>query len=66
MLLLVTGQIEQIINVIGTPSVEEIYCTGRTKSRDIILKMGKVTPKRFEDMFPKANADGNMTAYSSY
>ena len=49
-----------IINVVGTPTVEEIYHISKAKSREEVFKLGKIAPKKFADLFPKANPDGKI------
>jgi hypothetical protein len=48
-----------IINVIGTPPIEEIYQISKTKSREIVFKLGKIEPAKLEDLFPDAPPNGN-------
>jgi mitogen-activated protein kinase 1/3 len=54
-LLLVTHQIELIIDLIGTPSMEEIYQISTTKTREIVFNFGNNEPKKFQDVFHDFN-----------
>jgi hypothetical protein len=49
---------ELIINLIGTPPIEDIYQISTTKSREIVFKLGKIEPKNLAEIFPSANLDG--------
>lgn len=44
-----------IINLLGTPPIQEIYQISNSKARENVFKMGKIPPKDFETIFPDAD-----------
>lgn len=52
-----TEQIELILSILGTPKIEDIYKEGRTNSRELIYKYGKIEKVPWKDILPKANDD---------
>jgi hypothetical protein len=54
----VNEQLELIFNLLGTPTVEEIYKISKSDSRDIVLKFGNVEKKNLSDLFPGIPLEG--------
>ena len=52
------NQIEIILEVIGTPTDEEIGSIPREKSRKLVKSMPKKKGKTLESIFPKASPKG--------
>lgn len=54
------NQIEIILEVIGTPTEEEIGSIPREKSRKLVKSMPKKKGKSLESIFPKASPNGSF------
>ena len=52
-----TEQVELIIQVLGTPKIDEIYKKGRDKSREIIFKFGPLEKTEWIELFPDAGTE---------
>lgn len=50
-------QIELILSILGTPKIEDIYKEGRSNSRELIYKYGKLERVPWKEMFPNAPDD---------
>ncbi len=50
-------QIELILSILGTPKIEDIYKDGRSNSRELIYKYGKLERVPWKDLFPNAPDD---------
>ena len=48
-------QIELILSILGTPKIEDIYKEGRSNSREIIYKFGKIPKIPFKEIFKSAS-----------
>jgi len=45
------------VSILGTPKVEDIYKEGRSNSRELILKFGKIEKVPWKDVISKATED---------
>ncbi len=50
-------QIELILSILGTPKIEDIYKEGRSNSRELIYKYGKLERVPWKELFPNAPDD---------
>lgn len=50
-------QIELILTILGTPKIEDIYKEGRSNSRELIFKYGKIEKVPWKEVLPKAPED---------
>jgi hypothetical protein len=55
---LVSQQIELIVDLIGTPSVDEIYEISTAKSRELVFNFGQKEPRNLEEVLPDASPEG--------
>ena len=47
-----------IIDLIGTPSVDEIYEISTAKSREMVFNFGNKEPRNLEEVLPEASPEG--------
>lgn len=47
-------QIELILSILGTPKIEDIYKEGRSNSRELIYKYGKIEKVPWKEILPNA------------
>lgn len=50
-------QIELILTILGTPKIEDIYKEGRSNSRELIFKYGKIDKQPWKEILPNAPED---------
>lgn len=50
-------QIELILSILGTPKIEDIYKDGRSNSKELIFKYGKIEKVPWKEIFPNAQED---------
>ena len=50
-------QIELILSILGTPKIEDIYKEGRSDSRELIYKYGKIEKVPWKDVLRNASDD---------
>lgn len=50
-------QIELILSILGTPKIEDIYKEGRSDSRELIYKYGKIERVPWKEILPNATDD---------
>lgn len=48
-------QIELILSILGTPKIEDIYKDGRSGSKELIFKYGKIEKVPWKEIFPNAH-----------
>jgi serine/threonine protein kinase len=52
-----SDQIELILSILGTPKIEDIYKEGRSNSRELIYKYGKIDKVTWKEIVPNASDD---------
>jgi len=50
-------QIELILSILGTPKIEDIYKEGRSNSRELIYKYGKIEKVPWKEILPNSSED---------
>lgn len=50
-------QIELILSILGTPKIEDVYKEGRSNSRELIYKFGKIEKVPWREIFQNASDD---------
>lgn len=50
-------QIELILSILGTPKIEDIYKEGRSNSRELIFKYGKIEKVPWKEIIPNGSED---------
>jgi hypothetical protein len=48
-----------IVDLIGTPSLEEIKDISSAKSQEMVFNFGQKEPRNLEEVFPDAEPEGN-------